>query len=133
MNCLKHVEFHDKINLWNWCVKLVLLQRNLLQCKVTWHKKKMQCFGRPPSLENTHKCKQNWNKEKTCRPYSRNWYDTMWSACTHSYAFSPWSWRRDKNIGFLKNILCAVQNETELCTQNIHHYGLDTVCCHPTA
>ena len=30
-NCPKHVEFHDKINLLNWCIKkLVLLQRNLL-------------------------------------------------------------------------------------------------------
>jgi hypothetical protein len=25
-NCPKHVEFHDKINLWNWCVYLVLFK-----------------------------------------------------------------------------------------------------------
>jgi hypothetical protein len=31
-----NVEFHDKINLWNWCIWLVLLQRNLLQYPVTW-------------------------------------------------------------------------------------------------
>jgi len=23
--CPKHVEFYDKINLWNWCIYLVLL------------------------------------------------------------------------------------------------------------
>jgi hypothetical protein len=26
-----HVEFHDKINLGNWCIYLVLLQRNILE------------------------------------------------------------------------------------------------------
>jgi len=34
--CPKHVEFHDKINLWNWYIYLDLLQRNLLRCTVTW-------------------------------------------------------------------------------------------------
>jgi len=62
---------------------------------------KIQCFGRPPSLES--KCVQNWYKKKTCRQYCRNWYDKMWSACTHFYAFSPWSWQRDKNVRFLKS------------------------------
>jgi hypothetical protein len=28
-NCLKHVEFHAGINLWNWCIWLVVLQRNI--------------------------------------------------------------------------------------------------------
>jgi hypothetical protein len=36
-NCPKHVEFHARINLWNQCIWLVLLQRNLLRCStVTW-------------------------------------------------------------------------------------------------
>jgi hypothetical protein len=29
-NCLKYVELNDKINLWNWCIQLVSLQRNVL-------------------------------------------------------------------------------------------------------
>ena len=29
-NCLKHVEFHVEVNLGNWCIWLVLLQRNIL-------------------------------------------------------------------------------------------------------
>jgi len=64
-------------------------------------KKKKKSFGRPPSLKSN--CIQNWYKEKTCRPYSRNWCDKVCSACTHFYAFSPWSWQHNKNVGFLKN------------------------------
>jgi hypothetical protein len=73
---------------------------------------KMQCFGRPPSLES--KCVQNWYKEKTCRQYCRNWYDKMWSACTHFYAFSPWLWQRDKNVGFLKSTFWTLYTVGEL-------------------
>jgi len=35
MNCLKHVEFLDKIHLGKLVLLLVLLKRNLLQCTVT--------------------------------------------------------------------------------------------------
>jgi len=36
-NCPKHVEFRARINLWNWCIWLVLLQRNSLRRTVTCH------------------------------------------------------------------------------------------------
>jgi len=37
-NCPKRVEFHTGVNLGNLCIWLVLLQRNLLRCTVTWTK-----------------------------------------------------------------------------------------------
>ena len=35
--CPKHVEFHARINLCNYCIQLVLLQRNFSRCTVTCH------------------------------------------------------------------------------------------------
>jgi len=32
----RNIEFHARVNLGNWCIWLVLLQRNLLRCTVTW-------------------------------------------------------------------------------------------------